>query len=379
MPERIYHSHHDEHTLGGKILSFFRRFDYILFLLLVGVTIFGIFVIYGATYSVPGLERFAWRQVIWLGVGIAAFLFMSLIDYRILRQLAWPFYLVIIASLILLPLLGREIKGATSWFAIGSHRIQPSEFAKIAVALCLAHHLASREKPPKKIRDIIVPCLIAGIPSFLILIQPDIGTASLFFPMLLIMLFAGGASIRLILMLVLFAVWGAVMAYPFLKPYQKARIKVFIDPEHDRHWQGYNIRQAEISLGSGGFFGKGWKQGTQTRLRFLPERHTDFIFSSLGEQFGLFGCISLLFLFGLIVIRSVRSVILTRSPFARLLVVGLLACFILHIIFNIGMTLRLFPVTGLPLPLFSYGGSFLLTTYLIFGIINSVSMKRRSF
>ena len=193
------------------------------------------------------------------------------------------------------------------------------------------------------------------------------------------MLYVGGASRKLILLLILLAVWGTVTAYPFLKPYQKARIKVFLNPEHDTNWQGYNIRQAEISLGSGGIWGKGWKQGTQTRLRFLPERHTDFIFSSLGEQFGLAGCALLLLLYGLICLRALIAVHYTRNSFGRLLVVGLLACFLLHILFNVGMTLRLLPVTGLPLPLFSYGGSFLLTNYLIFGMIQSVGMRKHYF
>jgi rod shape determining protein RodA len=172
------------------------------------------------------------------------------------------------------------------------------------------------------------------------------------------------------------AVWGTVVTYPFLKPYQKARIKVFFNPEHDTKWQGYNIRQAEISLGSGGLLGKGWKAGTQTRLSFLPERHTDFIFSSLGEQFGFVGCGLLLLLYGLITARAHNVARNAPDKFGRLLVTGILGCFLIHVFCNMGMSLRLLPVTGLPLPFFSYGGSFLLTNYILFAIVQSVSVSK---
>ena len=358
------------------IRQLLKGFDYILFLLMLAVTFYGIAVIYGSTYSVPGLSRYALKQVVWLGVCLPAFFLVCLTDYRLLRQFSWPFYLVVLISLILLPVLGHKVKGARSWYAIGSHRIQPSEFAKIAVVLCLAHYLASREATLRRIRDILPPVMIAGLPAFLIFVQPDIGTASLFLPLLLIMLYAGGASRRIIVLLVLLAIWSGVSVHPFLRPYQKERIKVFLDPGHDKNWQGYNIHQAEISLGSGGLLGKGWKQGTQTRLRFLPERHTDFIFSSLGEQFGLAGCSLLFILYILMAMRVLKIVIHTSNKFARLVVTGLLCCFLLHIFLNAGMSLKLLPVTGLPLPLFSYGGSFLLTNYLILGMIQSIGMRR---
>jgi rod shape determining protein RodA len=352
------------------------NFDYPLFMLILLVSFFGIFIIYGATYLVPGLSRYAWKQLIWLCVSLPVFFLLCLFDYRRLRQAAWPFYIAAVLSLVLLPVLGHKVKGATSWYAIGSHRIQPSEFTKIAVVLCLAHYLTALEKPLKKIQDILIPGAIAGIPALLILKQPDFGTASLFFPILLIMLYMAGASKRLILLLILMVIWSFTLAYPFLKPYQKARITVFINPDYDQKWQGYNIKQAEISLGSGGITGKGWKQGTQTRLRFLPERHTDFIYSSLGEQFGLAGCSILLILYTLIIFRTITTAHFVRNKFGRNLVIGLLACFLLHIFLNVGMTLRLLPVTGLPLPLFSYGGSFLLTNFIIFGIIQSIGMRK---
>ncbi len=353
-----------------------RHFDYALFGLVLMVTFSGIIVINGATYLVPGLSGYAWRQFIWFLVSLPAFFIMCLVDYRRLRHLAVPLYILVMLSLVLLPILGHRVRGAASWYAIGRHRLQPAEFAKIAVSLCLAHHLASRRKPLKRIRDIVIPVAIAGVPAVLILAQPDFGTAALFFPLLLIMLYAAGASRRLILLLVLMAIWGAVTAYPFLKPYQKARIEIFLHPERDARRRGYNILQAEISLGSGGLFGKGWKQGTQTRLRFLPERHTDFIFSSLGEQFGFLGCTGLILLYGFVSVRVLRLARYARDDFGRLLIVGLFATFLLHILFNVGMTVRLLPVTGLPLPLFSYGGSFLLTNYAIFGMIQSIGMRR---
>ncbi len=356
-----------------------RNFDMLLFALVLLVTLFGILVIYGATWSVEGLSHYAWKQVVWTLVSLPVLLLLCLVDFRRFRQAAWPFYIVTLAALILLMLVGSRIKGARSWFSVGPIRIQPAEFAKLSVIMTLAHYLALKERAMTHIRDLIVPTLIAAVPAFLILIQPDLGTATLFFPMLLIMLYAGGTRRSLIVLLVLVAILAAFGTYPFLKPYQKARIKVFLNPEHDQHWQGYNIKQAEIGLGSGGLLGKGWKQGTQARLRFLPERHTDFIFSSLGEQFGFAGALVLLGLYGSIILRSARPALLANNTFGRLLVVGLLSCFCLHILFNIGMTIRLMPVTGLPLPLFSYGGSFLLTNFMIFAMILNIDMRKYQF
>jgi rod shape determining protein RodA len=358
------------------VRKFTRRFGVMFFTLLISVTLFGIIVIYGATYSIPELSDYARKQTLWLLVSLSIYTVISLLDYRWLRHLVWPIYAFSILLLILLVFLGHQVKGAKSWYDIGTHRIQPSEFAKIAVILCLAHCLAWREKPLTRIRDILAPVVIVALPMALILYQPDIGTASLFFPLLLIMIYAGGASHKLILLCVLMAVWGTLVTYPMLKPYQKARIKVFFNPEHDTKWQGYNIRQAEISLGSGGLLGKGWKAGTQTRLSFLPERHTDFIFSSLGEQFGFVGCGLLLLLYGLITARAHNVARNAPDKFGRLLVTGILGCFLIHVFCNMGMSLRLLPVTGLPLPFFSYGGSFLLTNYILFAIVQSVSVSK---
>lgn len=356
-----------------------QRFDFLLLGLILVTVFYGIIVIYGATYSVANLSHFAHRQILWVLVGLTAFMIILIPDYRWFRHGAWPLYLITVLALLFLLVAGREIKGARSWFSFGPYRLQPSEFAKITVVLCLAHYLAGRERTPEKIRDIIIPTLIASIPAGLIFIQPDLGTASLFFPLLLVMLYASGTTFRLILMIILISAWLGLSAYPFLKPYQKARLKVFVNPEHDPTWQGYNIRQAEISLGSGGPVGKGWKQGTQTRLRFLPERHTDFIYSSLGEQFGFAGCLALIILYSSILFRAARPAWLARSHFARLTTVGLVSCLMIHLFFNIGMTLRLLPVTGLPLPLFSYGGSFLLTNFIIFGIIQNINMRRHHY
>ena len=366
-------------TGSGKAPSFkilLKNFDYGLAFLVLAVSFFGVIVMYGATYSIPGLSQYAWKQLVWLMFGFVAFIFASLIDFRQIRLVVWPLYILVILSLVGLLILGHRIKGARSWYSLGSYRLQPAEFAKIAVILCLTHYLATKERALDRIQDILVPGIITGIPAVLILLQPDFGTGILLFPIFVIMLYIGGASKKLILLLALLAIWAGVSAYPFLKPYQKGRIKVFLNPELDKKRQGYNIRQAEISLGSGGLFGKGWKQGTQTRLRFLPERHTDFIFSSLGEQFGFTGCAFLLLLYGLITLKSLKPAYYALNKFGRLAVAGLVACFLLHILFNVGMSLRFLPVTGLPLPLFSYGGSFLLTNYIIFGIIESVNMRK---
>lgn len=411
-------------------LTYLRQFDYLLLLLVLMTTALGLMVLDGSTSGVQGLENYTVRQATWWGVSVAAFFAVLVLPYGWLRVLGWPLYLMSLGSLMLPILFKSHLEvaagGAVSWlkFSFGSHviRMQPSEFAKIIVVIALAHWLAVRQGKLRNIWECIVPTLLVAAPMALIFKQPDIGTASVFAPLLVVLLFVAGLDWKVIIgvSIVSIALAAAGVYYiataesiPGLRSYQQARLKVYMGPlvrpfrppgveevlySEDAEDEGgqtrhasaaagpdvekksgddWNIRQAEMALGSGEITGKGWRKGTQSRLKFLPEHYTDFIFPSLGEQFGLMGCVGLIALYLLIIWRAIRISILTSDPFGKYLVIGLLTIFFTHVFLNIGMSIRLLPVTGLPLPLLSYGGSFLLTNYLLFALIANVGMRRR--
>lgn len=416
-----------EQPLSNK----WHRFDYLLFCFVLMTTGFGILVLAGGTLDVPGKENIVPSQIQWWKLSLGVFCFALLVPYRWLLVFGWPLYFI---SLFLLSLLlfaaGREegfltairAGGAASWLRINlggaSIRFQPSEFAKIAMVLVLAQWLAWRRERLNNIRECIVPILIMAVPVAIIIKQPDLGTASIFLPLPFILLFVAGlrwkiAIVSAILGFLALAAAGVYLTaadrVPGLKEYQLRRIRVFLNPiaspfqlpgveqilygespeaadlsqdeDAQRKKKGgdedeWHIRQAEMALGSGRVIGKGWGKGTQSRYGFLPEHWTDFIFSSLGEQFGLMGCLTLLLFYLLIVWRAVHISVQTADFFGKYLVVGLLSIVLIHIVMNIGMTVRLLPVTGVPLPLVSYGGSSLAMNYLIFGLIANVGLRR---
>jgi rod shape determining protein RodA len=250
---------------------------------------------------------------------------------------------------------------------------------KIATVLLLAWWLSDNMGGLRQFWKVIGAIVICAVPSALIFLQPDLGTAMIFIPLLFGMLFVAGVKKRVIALLILGLVLSGVLAFPFLKSYQKARLTSFINPDKDPDGSGYNIIQARITLGSGRIIGKGWGKGTQTALRFLPEHHTDFIYSSLAEQFGLLGCGFVLLAFGLLMQRMFVLLKRCQDEFCYFAGVGCALIIISHVLYNLGMSLGMLPVSGLPLPLLSYGGTFLVVTYFAFGLILNVSMKRYIF
>lgn len=409
----------------SPIVSCLYQLDYLLILFVLATTAFGIVVLEGATGGVPGLTRIVPRQIMWWGVSGGVFLFALLMPYRWLKFFGWPFYALLLGLLIALLaagqgpigfLMGIKAGGASSWFEapIGSQsvRFQPSEFAKIAVVIVLSQWLAWRRKRLGNVLETIPPLLLVAIPVIIIAKQPDYGTAATFLPLPFLLLFVAGIPWRVVLTVTVVGALGAAgglyylataESIPGLTGNKEDRIRVFIEPIRgmfkppgvEEILSGgssgqaaqskepartdpatWTIQQAEMALGSGQITGKGWKKGSQSRLRFLPARHTDFIFSALGEQFGLAGCLALLGLYVLIVWRAVHVAIVSPDPFGKYLVVGLVSILLIHVFINIGMVLRLLPIMGIPLPLISYGGSFLATNYLIFGIIANVGMRR---
>ena len=355
------------------------RLDYVFLFSILGVTMLGLLVLEGGTHTIPHLASSASKQGIFWGIAIAAMLGTVMVDYRWLNRAAVGIYLLNLLALVFVLVGGSRINGARSWIDFGPINWQPSETMKVATVLVCAQWVALHPDRLKGFAGLVVPGLICGVPALLILAQPDLGTAAIFFMLFLTMMWMGGASRRWLGIIIVSALVGMGSVYPMLKPYQKARIHVFLNPESDPGGKGYNVIQSKIAIGSGGLFGKGWGEGTQCTQRFLPEHHTDFIFASTVEQFGAAGGLLLLMGFLVILLRMIRTMDRARDRFGGMVASGLIAIFLTHICLNVGMTMGLVPVTGIPLPLMSYGGSFLVTTYVMFGVLLNVGSRRFTF
>ena len=389
------------------------------------LSVFGIAMIYSAgVLNVPSpvVERAWQRQVMWLGVALVGFTIVTRIPGRWIEWGAVPAYLVGLVVLAAALLVGTGAGPAESvgrWISLGPIRFQPSEVAKMAAILGLARYLASREEPPANLRELVVPALLVGVPLALVVLQPDLGTALAFVGVLFAVLYWAGtpplylfllASPGLALILSFDTrVWSAyflalvagvyllrfrlylvesaavvlanlaagTIALPVwnsLADYQKNRLLVFLDPGMDPRGAGWNLIQSKVAIGSGGLFGKGFTQGTQKRLDFLPEQHTDFIFSVVGEELGFVGVTVVIAVFGWLLLRLVQLAERTTDPFAGLVLFGIFGVWLVHIFINVGMTVGIVPITGIPLPFLSYGGTFLVTCWALAGL--AVRMAR---
>lgn len=355
--------------------------DWPLILVTLALLACGIITLWGALSRGEGpqlwpIPFYAKRQILYASVGLVGMAVVGFIDYRRLHRWVWLFYAILILALVGLLIKGAAIKGATSWYDLGFFRLQPSEPGKIVLVLTLASYLALRMRHFRGLRHIFIPLGIIGLPLVLILAQRDLGTALVLIPITGAMFWVAGLRKWIFALFILLGIIGAVSAYPHLKPYQQERIKTFLNPEADRQGSGWNIFQAQTALGSGQLLGKGWGRGTQTNFRFLPEFHTDFIFPTVGEQFGFVGCMVVIGLFIVFIGRMVRLAQMSGNVFGVLIITGLTAMLCTHIIQNIGMVVGLLPVTGLPLPFFSYGGSFMLTCLASVGLVLSIAARR---
>ncbi len=382
-----------------------------------GLTLYGILILYSAGQTdVPTSVAYLWqRQLIWLGLGIVAAILVMRLSPRILEWAAPGWYVAGIVVLLVTLAFGTgggTAASSRSWIAVGGLRLgQPSELVKLAVILMLARYLAGRREPPGTLRELVVPCAIAMVPAALVAVQPDLGSALVFGGVLFAMLFWAGVRVPLLVLLgsplaslvlafspwtwggwiillgVLLLIWrpfvwegmavlGAnlgmgIIALPLwrrLAVYQQHRFLSFLNPELDPRATGWHIIQSKIAIGSGGWLGKGFTMGSQKRLAFLPAQHTDFIFSVVGEELGFVGVMVALALFFTLLAVLIR--VARRSPdaFGSLVVFGIAGLFFTHIFENIGMTANVMPITGIPLPFFSYGGSFLLACYIAIGL-----------
>jgi len=387
---------------------------------------YGIAMVYSAGQTdVPTAAAHAWSsQLRWLALGLVAAYAVSRASVRFYEWLALPAYalsLLLLAVLLVAGTGAGTAAGTKSWLSVGGMRLgQPSELAKVTVVLMLARVLAARREPPRSLLELWKPALVVLMPWLLIMMQPDLGTGIVFIGIFFAMLYWSGVPLALLVLVASPAVslilafntslWGAwfllllalVLWYkPFmlegvglmtanvvmgvvapilwerLAPYQRHRLLVFLDPSIDPRRSGWHVIQSQVAIGSGGWLGKGFLEGTQKRLAFLPEQHTDFIFAVLGEELGFIGVTVALALFLFLLLRALRVAERANDGFSSLVAFGLVSSWLVHIIVNVGMTLNLMPITGIPLPFFSYGGSFMLACWIAIGLLARVSSEGR--
>ncbi|MDY0212860.1 MAG: rod shape-determining protein RodA [Desulfuromonadaceae bacterium] len=331
----------------------------------------------GGSTSFPPLYI---KQCLWLGLGLLIMTATAMFDYRHLLHLGPGAYAVCTGILIAVFILGETNMGATRWIDVGLFNLQPSEIMKPVIVIVLAHYFTRHESPEgHSLRGLVVPGIILLIPTLLIIKQPDLGTG-------IMLLFIGGTMAlfsgirpKTLVFIGSAGVGLAAGGWFLLHEYQRARIRTFLNPEHDPLGSGYHIIQSKIAIGSGGFWGKGFMQGSQSQLSFLPERHTDFVFSVFAEEWGIFGALILLTLYVLIIFRGILVAHKASNNFGMYLTIGATSIIFWHAIVNLGMVMGLLPVVGVPLPLFSYGGTNMVTTMVAVGIILNVSMRRFMF
>ncbi|MBX3465763.1 MAG: rod shape-determining protein RodA [Planctomycetes bacterium] len=324
-----------------------------------------------------GSLGYAAKQAGWAVLGLAGFFACSQVPYDRLGRRAWTFMGLGCAALVLVLLVGTKVNGARSWFSLGPVRLQPSEFVKYALVLLLARTVARRGAGIGTWRGLAEAGAITALPAGLVLLQPDLGTALTYAPILVSIVFVAGARLRHLLAVAAAGLASLPLLWCFfLKEYQKLRILSFLDSNEHALGGAYQVNQSVIAVGSGGLLGRGFGQGTQGPLGFLPERHTDFIYAVVCEDFGLVGGVILLALYGHLLAALLEIVRTTRDPEGRFIVIGVGAVTLVQIIINVGMVLGAMPVTGLPLPLVSYGGSSLVATLCGFGLCASVARHR---
>jgi rod shape determining protein RodA len=362
-----------------------RNFDYSLLLTVIALSLIGLIAIRSASVNnVTGDPyHFVRRQALFVGIGLGVLFFILTIDYRHYARLTPYLYAVNIGLLVLVMFIGRGTSGVQRWIDLKFFDLQPSELAKLIIIVTLAKILADREGDFEKITDLALPFAFVGLPMALIFLQPDLGTSLVFLAILFSMLFMAGAVARHLAAIVLFgAAAGLPLLWQFLKPYQKMRLIVFVNPEIDPMGYGYQLLQSMIAIGAGGptgyFFRTGELfQGTQSDLNFLPAQHTDFIYAVLGEEFGFLGCLIVLALFFFLIYRIIRIAMEAKDIFGSLMCVGVAALILFQVLVNVGMTVSVMPVTGLPLPFMSYGGSSFLVNMMAMGVVLNVGLRKK--
>jgi len=361
-----------------------RHLDPILLLSVLALGIVGLVTIYSATHASLVAQRidpgfYLKKQLTFVTLGVVVILVAASFDYRFVKVYAGIIYVASLALLVLVRTpLGTTVRGSQRWFQLFGFQLAPSELAKLALVAMLAAFLSQLRSSDLSLQALYRATAIAAVPGLLVFLQPDLGTSIVLVAILVGILVVAGPRARHLGVLALTAIvliFGALQL-GLVKDYQIARLTAFFDPQNDPQRSDYNRTQAEIAIGSGGLLGRGYLKGTQTNLDFVPEQHTDFIFTVIGEEFGFVGAIFVLMLFALLIWRAVRIALLAKDPFGTYLAAGIASMLAIQVFVNVGMTLGIMPITGIPLPFVSYGGSSFLTNCAAVGLLLNVHMRR---
>ncbi len=354
-------------------IDLLKKFDWVTFSIISFFLILSFFFVWSAAS-----EKFAYKQIIWITIGLGIFFSLLLIDYFTLAKYSYVFYSIIIIGLVFVLLFGKTVYGAKRWIPLGPVSLQPSEFMKIVLVLALSRYMMFKENV-SKFRNLIIPLILTIFPMVLIMKQPDLGTSLIMLPIFFSIIYIAGVKLRYFLSIIILGLTSIPFLWYFiLKDYQKSRVITFLWPDKvSKLGEGYHKVQSLIAVGSGGKFGSGWGNGIQSQLNFLPQGHTDFIFSVIAEEWGFFRSCIVLALYILFFACSTGIALKTRESYGRLIVTGFTAMFATQTLVNIAMTMGFAPITGLTLPFISYGGSSLLSSFIALSFIFNVRLRTR--
>lgn len=352
-----------------------RDFDWALLVVTFVICSIGVLQIFSATLDTPWRDAW-WKQIIWIGFGLVLMWGITLVDYHTLLGRAPVFYGLAILGLVATFFLGRKAFGAQRWIVIGGVRLQISEFVKLVIILLIAWYLSDLKSEKLEVRDLLKLGGLVAVPTLLVLYQPDLGTALTYLSVLVAGVILAGLRWKHALVIVVGLALVLPAGYAFLQDYQKARLLSFLDPSRDPKGSGYQVIQSEIAVGSGGIWGQGVTRGTQTQLRFLPVPHTDFIFAAFAEEHGFVGVVVVLGLYFLLLMQVVQNAQMAPDRAGMYLCMGVAALLLFHVLVNVGMVVGRMPVTGIPLPLMSSGGSNIWSVFLMLGLVNNVRLHR---
>ncbi len=362
-------------------IGYLNKLDRTLFASVIVLMLIGLATVFSTSYSSSGdnLANF-YKQLMFIIFGIILLIVASYFDYRALKNYSGVFYIIACFILILVLFFGSNARGTESWFNLGYFNLQPSEFIKIIIVVILAKYLSKAGINENGLKKFIVSGIYVLIPVALIIIQPDLGSSMVILFTWISMLLISGIEKKHIAIIFIFVLLVSIVSWSFfLKDYQKKRIEVFLNIQSDPKGAGYNVNQSIIAIGSGEIWGKGLGHGSQSQLNFLPEKHTDFIFAVIAEEMGLIGVLFVLGLFSIIFYRLLKTANESQDNFGKYLVIGSSLMIFFHVLINIGMNMGIMPVTGIPLPFVSYGGSSLVSFMLMLGIVQNVYKKGRGY
>ena len=364
----------NQNNLYSTAFAKLQSINYFLLILIITLFLIGL----AALFSISNGDFYSWplKHSQRFLLGLIIFFVVILFDLRIIFGYAYVIFILSIISLAIIPFFGIESNGATRWISIAGISLQPSEFVKYTLILALAKYFHSINNDNSFIKTLIVPLIISTVPVLLVITQPDLGTALIILLGGISLFWISGLNYKYFIAGVFSIICALPVLWQYLKEYQKDRVLTFFNPERDPLGNGYHIMQSKIALGSGGIFGKGYMEGTQSHLNFLPEMQTDFIFTMIGEEFGFLGTLVLLLIYAALIVVSIRLALKSRSLFSKYLSLGVCNVFFIYVFVNIGMVTGLLPVVGVPLPFISYGGSSMLAVMFGFGLLMNCYINR---